>query len=372
MKKNTLLILFILFCNILFSQKFAIIGDCRGGSNNAYNVSNLVKGWYPEFIVTTGDNYIPSSGTIDEQIGQFYHNFIHPYIGTYGDGAAINKFFPALGNHDIDAGTDDYLEYFELPDNERYYDTVIGNVHLLFLNSNISEPDGTASSSQQAVWLYNQLAASGSLWKIVLLHHPPFSSGYHGSSYYMQWPYKDWGASAVIAGHEHSYERLVIDSFPYIVNGTGGVPLRPFSSIVDGSKVRYYENFGAMLVNAYQDSIVFDFYNVKDSMIDHHVLPDTLTVINTEPVLEKFEILTNYPNPFSSSTLIKFDLPKPGYVEIKVYNLLGEEMAILVNENFEAGNHTIQWNPENLEKGLYIYCLYAEGYREIRKAIIYE
>src|SRR5688500_8304585 len=84
--------------------RFAVISDCEGAKPATTDVANLVKSWNPEFIVTAGDNYDASgaAGTIDQNIGQFYHQFIYPYVGSYGPGSSdgINRFFPALGNHD--------------------------------------------------------------------------------------------------------------------------------------------------------------------------------------------------------------------------------------------------------------------------------
>src|SRR5437879_4454765 len=66
------------------------------------NVSNLVRSWSPDFILTTGDDNYPlgEASTIDANIGQYYHDFIFPYTGSYGAGATTNRFYPSLGNHD--------------------------------------------------------------------------------------------------------------------------------------------------------------------------------------------------------------------------------------------------------------------------------
>jgi hypothetical protein len=65
------------------------------------DVASQVKGWKPDFILTVGDNNYPkgAASTIDRNIGQYYHDFIYPCRGRYGAGAAINRFFPTLGNH---------------------------------------------------------------------------------------------------------------------------------------------------------------------------------------------------------------------------------------------------------------------------------
>jgi tartrate-resistant acid phosphatase type 5 len=88
----------------------------------------------------------------------------------------------------------------------------------------------------QATWLRDRLSASTATWKIVYMHHPSFSSGQHGSSRALQWPYKEWGATAVLAGHDHTYERTLRDGLPYFVNGLGGRSKYVFKETVAGSQ----------------------------------------------------------------------------------------------------------------------------------------
>jgi hypothetical protein len=163
--------------------RFAVIGDYGEGNQGELDVSNLVKSWNPDIILTVGDNNYPvgSPETIDHRIGQYYSEYIFPYKGAYGPGGQINRFFPTLGNHDLDtAGGQAYFDYFELPNNERYYDFVHGPVHFFALNSDSREPDGVGMSSVQAQWLQAGLAASTSPWQIVYFHTAPYSTGYHG------------------------------------------------------------------------------------------------------------------------------------------------------------------------------------------------
>src|SRR5687767_6959329 len=86
-----------------------VIGDfgvaALGASSAAIelSVANLIKRWDPDFIVTVGDNSYPDGSTaaiLDQNIGQFFAEYIHPYTGAYGPGGTTNRFFPALGNHE--------------------------------------------------------------------------------------------------------------------------------------------------------------------------------------------------------------------------------------------------------------------------------
>ncbi len=255
--------------------RFAVIGDYGTGESAEADVANLVASWGPEFVITTGDNNYPSGSaqTIDAHIGQFYHAFISPYLGSYGDGADTNRFFPSLGNHDWDTtGAQPYLDYFTLPGNERYYDFIWGPVHFFALDSDSREPDGVGAGSPQGVWLQNALANSSAPWKIVYMHHPPYSSGLHGPVEWTRWPYKEWGASAVLSGHDHTYERLLVDGFPYFVYGLGGGPIYQFVIIMEGSQLRYNDDYGAMLVEASASQIVFQFITRQGEVVDSYTI----------------------------------------------------------------------------------------------------
>jgi hypothetical protein len=251
--------------------RFAVIGDYGNGRQNEADVAILIKRWNPDLIITTGDNNYPDgeADTIDENIGQFFHAFIHPYKGSYGAGAQQNRFFPSLGNHDWHtAEVKPYLDYFTLPGNERYYDFTRGPVHFFAIDSDSDEPDGADSDSVQAAWLHAKLSASDSPWKVVYFHHSPYSSGKHGPKERMQWPFADWGADVVISGHDHTYERISRDGILYFVNGLGGAGRYDFKDIVQGSQVRYNADHGAMLVEASWEVLRFQFINRQGSVVD--------------------------------------------------------------------------------------------------------
>jgi predicted phosphodiesterase len=112
------------------------------------------------------------------------------------------------------------------------------------------------------------MAISDSPWKIVYMHHPPYSSGLHGSIDWMQWSFAEWGVDVVISGHDHTYERISRDGILYFVNGLGGRSKYPFFGTVEGSQVRYNEDHGAMLVEASESNVRFQFINRQGVLID--------------------------------------------------------------------------------------------------------
>lgn len=255
---------------------FAVIGDYGTNTTAELQVSQLVKSWRPEFIVTCGDNNYPSgsASTIDANIGKYYHEFIYNYAGSYGSGSSSLRFIPSPGNHDWGnltnnpTGLDPYLAYFTLPGNERYFTVRKGSVEIFILDSDVNEPDGRTSNSVQSQWCQAALGASTATYKLVIFHHPAYSSGAHGSSTFMRWPFEAWGATAVLQGHDHMYERLQVGGIPYFVNGSGGQGLYNWGTILPESQYRYNADFGAMRVTATWKGITFRFYNRSGQLQD--------------------------------------------------------------------------------------------------------
>ncbi|MCE1164470.1 MAG: T9SS type A sorting domain-containing protein [Bacteroidetes bacterium] len=80
-----------------------------------------------------------------------------------------------------------------------------------------------------------------------------------------------------------------------------------------------------------------------------------------------FSLSQNYPNPFNPTTKINYALPKSGLVTMKVYDILGKEVASLVNETKTAGNYTVEFNASNLSSGIYFYKISVNGFNEVKK-----
>jgi len=259
--------------------KLAVIGDYGNGSARELAVANLVVSWAPELIVTVGDNDYGIPHRYDDWTGQFFHSFIAPYNGAYGPGAVDNAFFPAIGNHDWDDDNGaQYFGFFELPGNERYYELDRGPLHLVFLDSDPREPDGITPSSTQGAWAEAALAASAAPFQFVVFHHPAYTSG--GRTPAMDWPFKTWGADAVLTGHVHNYERLhSADGLEYFVVGQGGAGTSAFGAIHPASTLRYNAKDGAQLVEVGAAHARFRYYNVDGALIDDITLDPTGAVI---------------------------------------------------------------------------------------------
>ena len=78
----------------------------------------------------------------------------------------------------------------------------------------------------------------------------------------------------------------------------------------------------------------------------------------------------NYPNPFNPTTAISYELPEANYVSIKVYNLIGKEVAVLVDEQKQAGKYKLQFDGSGIPSGVYFYRIQAGSYSETKRMIL--
>ena len=361
---------------------FAVIGDFGMGNQAESDVANLVKSWAPDFIITVGDNNYPNgeASTIDRNIGYDYHQFIKPYTGSYGSGSTdINRFWPVPGNHDWNTSNlQAYRDYFTLPNNEYYYNFQIGDIEFFMIDSDTGTPDGYVYDSDQANWMRQKILASTAKWKIAVFHHAAYSSdSNHGSVSYMQWPFEEWGIDVVISGHAHTYERILKDenndgdSLVYFVNGLGGANRYGFGSAVSGSKVQYNSDWGAMKVSQNQNGLLFQFFTRGSNLIDSHLISsDIVSVAEGTPTLNGYKLFQNYPNPFNPTTTITYAVPKAGIISIKVFDILGREVATVVNEYKSVGQHSIIFDGSGLTSGVYVYQLKANNFVATHKLVL--
>lgn len=82
-----------------------------------------------------------------------------------------------------------------------------------------------------------------------------------------------------------------------------------------------------------------------------------------------FEVFQNYPNPFNPATSIHFQIPQAGKVVLKVFDILGKEIAILKNQEMEAGGHVAEWNAQSVSSGMYFYRLEYGGKVVVKKML---
>jgi len=86
-------------------------------------------------------------------------------------------------------------------------------------------------------------------------------------------------------------------------------------------------------------------------------------------IVDRFELNQNYPNPFNPSTNISFSLPKRSFVSLKVFDVLGREVATLVDGEKSAGVHTVSWDASRLSSGVFIYRLKVGDFNDVKKML---
>ena len=182
------------------SVKFAVIGDTGTGDRHQLDVAKQLaatRAKFPfEFVIMVGDNIYGGNSPKD-----YDKKFALPYKPLLDGGV---KFYAALGNHD------DPSERLYKPFNmngERYYTFKPADGVRFFAL------DSTYMDEKPLKWLDEQLAMSGSEWKIAFFHHPPYSSGEtHGSDETLRTQleprFVKAGVNVVLTGHEHFYERI--------------------------------------------------------------------------------------------------------------------------------------------------------------------
>ncbi len=273
---------------------FAVIGDFGASDDTAGSptakVANLVKGWEPEFVLTLGDNNYGRLGGPASQ----WSGYVGAHYGDYmlGDGrfpeqtSKTQRFFPSLGNHDSGGPAADsqaggsaanYLDYFHrspgkpegrLPtgsgrheDTGTYYDFVRGDVHFFAVDSDHAITSKESRATQER-WLREGLAASTSPVNIVYFHHPAYTSGNRGGAEAMRWDYQDWGADLVLSGHDHHYERIMLNGFPYVTAGTGGRAGGTPKQRVAGSEVMLGDIYGGVRIHVDGSIMTLEFFSL--------------------------------------------------------------------------------------------------------------
>jgi hypothetical protein len=93
-------------------------------------------------------------------------------------------------------------------------------------------------------------------------------------------------------------------------------------------------------------------------------------VSEKNPVANTFTLKQNYPNPFNPATRIEYAIPRGSNVKVIVYNVLGQEVATLVNEFKNAGTYSVDFNASRLASGVYMYSIKAGSYTDVKKMVL--
>jgi hypothetical protein len=200
--------------------RIGVYGDVRGGHAIHRKLVENMLGEALDLVAVTGDMVLRGSDLGDWQ--RFYA-ITAPLFAQV-------RYLPAVGNHDL--GADDL---FSLPASPYWYSTDVADVHLVFLDSNAYE------RVEQEAWLDADLAAARARKVraiIAFTHDGPYSRGYHRGSELARTRYVPiltrHHVDLIVSGHDHLYQRGVVDGLHYIVSGGGGSSLYAISCGVEG------------------------------------------------------------------------------------------------------------------------------------------
>jgi 3',5'-cyclic AMP phosphodiesterase CpdA len=254
--------------------RFAVIGDWGTGDEDEFGLAKRIVTHHREtaldFVLTTGDNIYPNgSGR------HFRKKFEEPFADLLKDRVS---FYAVLGNHDVEDGRQDQLEYslFNM-DRQNYYTFGRGNGLVDFFML-----DTTACERTQLTWLEYSLRTSKAKWKIALFHTPIYSSGKkHGSHSklckLLEPLFVHYRVNVVFSGHDHIYER----TFPqqgiqYFVTGAGGKTRR--GGVDLSSPIRaasYDEDNHFLLVELDDKEVGFKAISEQGVVVDNGVIKQT-------------------------------------------------------------------------------------------------
>jgi len=112
-------------------------------------------------------------------------------------------------------------------------------------------------------------------------------------------------------------------------------------------------------------------YKSPDRVWDTTVVDISVTGVVQNPSDPlTFKLYDNYPNPFNPSTTLRYSLPEASFTTLKIYNVLGKEVATLVNEVQTSGTHQAVFNADNLPSGIYLYSIQAGSFKQTKKMIL--
>jgi 3',5'-cyclic AMP phosphodiesterase CpdA len=249
------------------TTRFLAVADTGSGDANQRAVAQqmaLVNRQRPvDLVLLGGDNIYPSG-----DIAMVQATFEKPYRELIAAGV---PFHAVLGNHDIrTANGEQQLAYRPFGMKGRFYSLRQGLVEFFCLDTNVN-----ANWARQLPWLSQSLARSSALWKVVVGHHPVYSSGFYGNDQAAQRRlaplFRRYGVALYINGHEHHYERSKpIDGTTYLVVGGGGASLRPVQP--SAQSARAISRFSFAELEAHRDGLTITAWDAQGQRLDRALI----------------------------------------------------------------------------------------------------
>ncbi len=287
-----------------------------------------------------------SLNTIVEATGGNQTYDFSPYTYSFGANVSqpiLNSAVGTPGENDPDFGGANFVQYLDYGEGSgfwSYYD--LSDEGYDYIGSYYLTPAGTQVNKNQPhdrFWQFPLTA--GSMWDQSIVVH------------------------TVSFGTElttNITETNVVDGWGMLITPMGSAPcIRLRKTRVDeiAGKTAATNDTYFFLTNGNLSASI-TYFNGTISLATYSVLSSVGTAVEEVPV-PSFALDQNYPNPFSGSTTISFDLAKPAYAELGVYDIMGRQVASLVNGTFPAGSHQARLTSDDLSDGLYVYRLSIDG-----------
>ncbi len=170
------------------------------------------------------------------------------------------------------------------------------------------------------------------------------------------------GATGIKTDYKYAY---VSD---YILGGTQIIDISdPSSPVITG----WYKPSGCFALGVESSNgFLYTADGIAGFQVYRNLLITPTAVKPSETAVNDFKLEQNYPNPFNPVSRIEYNIAKTGYVSLKVYDILGREVAALVNEQKNPGRYSVNFNAAGLASGIYIYRLTAGTYSASRKLVL--
>ncbi len=188
----------------------------------------------------------------------------------------------------------------------------------------------------------------------------------------------NWQPTGITNAIVHNVE--IYGNYALVAHYTAGIRLINITNPAAPVEAAWYDSYPANNNNSYNGCWgVYMFPSGKiiasDRQTGLYVLKPTIPLVGiNDPVNnspEKFELKQNYPNPFNPSTSIEFNIPAASFVTLKVYDVLGRQVAVLADEFRQAGNHKVSYDAGRLSSGVYYYTLSTDkGFSETKKMVL--
>ncbi|MDG2266065.1 MAG: T9SS type A sorting domain-containing protein [Candidatus Marinimicrobia bacterium] len=172
--------------------------------------------------------------------------------------------------------------------------------------------------------------------------------------------------SAAVAYDTWHWQKIVVDGNSVSVTAWADGEAMPDTATYSYEALTTTEAPTFILVGVTDD----DSSSVQVGGVWYNETPAGLEISDEAPIATRFELGQNYPNPFNPTTHIRFNIPETANTKLTVFNVMGEEVATLVNSVMQAGGHTVSWNASSMPTGVYFYQLESANFSQTKKLLL--